>query len=104
MPCQAIIWFLARWSSTYLMLPEEGGDKSSRSQNDCEPQLQSEHSRKAFRGFFGEHNQGKVVLDIVVRISMTTLVSYPGEKDLQVSKREVMCNIISTFITFDDIF
>lgn len=80
---EAVIWFLARWSSTYLMLPEEGGDKSSRSQNDCEPQLQSEHSRKTFRGFFGEHNQGKVVLDIVVRISMTTLVSYPGEKDLQ---------------------
>ncbi|KAH9698834.1 exportin-4 protein [Citrus sinensis] len=36
----------------------------------------------------GEIPVGKPVLDIIVRISMTTLVSYPGEKDLQ----ELTCN------------
>lgn len=66
---QAVIWFLARWSCTYLMSPE--GNRESNSKN-------------VLLGFFGQHNQGKFVLDIIVRISLTTLASYPGEKDLQV--------------------
>ncbi|CAK7341133.1 unnamed protein product [Dovyalis caffra] len=33
--------------------------------------------------------EGKFVLDIIVRISVTTLLSYPGEKDLQDSWREL---------------
>jgi hypothetical protein len=45
---------------------------------------QQQHSRKALLSFFGETYQGKFVLDIIVRISVTTLLSYPGEKDLQV--------------------
>ncbi|KAF3452354.1 hypothetical protein FNV43_RR02787 [Rhamnella rubrinervis] len=65
---EAVIWFLARWSCTYLMPPEENRELNS---------------RKVLLGFFGQHNQGKLVLDIIVRISMTALVSYPGEKDLQ---------------------
>ncbi|XP_015875571.2 uncharacterized protein LOC107412327 isoform X1 [Ziziphus jujuba] len=65
---ESIIWFLARWSCTYLMPPEENRDMNS---------------RKVLLGFFGQHNQGKPVLDIIVRISLTALVSYPGEKDLQ---------------------
>lgn len=43
----------------------------------------SQFSRKALFSFFGEHGRGKQVLDIIVRISMTTLISYPGENDLQ---------------------
>jgi hypothetical protein len=44
-----------------------------------------EHSsKKVLLSFFGEHNQGRVILDIIVRISLITLTSYPGEKDLQV--------------------
>lgn len=70
---QAVIWFLARWSCTYLMPPEENRELNS---------------RKVLLGFFGQHNQGKLVLDIIVRISMTALVSYPGEKDLQVCVKE----------------
>ncbi|XP_043688810.1 exportin-4 isoform X3 [Telopea speciosissima] len=80
---EAVIWFLARWSDTYLM-PLEGGRQSN-----CNPghdrncQHESQLSKKALLSFFGEHNQGKLVLDIIVKISMTTLVSYPGEKQLQ---------------------
>ncbi|KAJ4968652.1 hypothetical protein NE237_015353 [Protea cynaroides] len=74
---EAVIWFLARWSDTYLM-PLEGGRQSD---GDC--QHESQPSKKALLSFFGEHNQGKLVLDIIVKISMTTLVSYPGETQLQ---------------------
>ncbi|XP_021888651.1 exportin-4 isoform X1 [Carica papaya] len=77
---EAVIWFLARWSHTYLMPHEELRE------NNCNPgsdQHRSLHSGKALLDFFSEHNQGKPVLDIVVRISLTSLISYPGEKDLQ---------------------
>ncbi|KAH6804809.1 exportin-4 protein [Perilla frutescens var. frutescens] len=65
---EAVVWFLARWISTYLMLPEQTGEK---------------HSKNALLIFYGENNQGKVVLDIIIRICSSTFVSYPGEKDLQ---------------------
>jgi len=53
-----------------------------------------QHSRKALFDFFCEHNQGKFVLDLIVRISMTALISYPGEKDLQVESHQfVSCNL-----------
>ncbi|OMO96138.1 Armadillo-type [Corchorus olitorius] len=77
---EAVIWFLARWSHTYLMPLEEANSHLS---HDYERQLQSINSRKALLSFFGEHNQGKTVLNIIVHISMMTLMSYPGEKDLQ---------------------
>lgn len=66
---QAVVWFLARWMSTYLMIPEETGEK---------------HFQNPLLSFYGENNQGKVVLDIIIRISSSIFVSYPGEKDLQV--------------------
>ncbi|XP_058213432.1 uncharacterized protein LOC131325276 isoform X10 [Rhododendron vialii] len=75
---EAVIWFIARWSRTYLMPPEE-----TTSCGDHTPYLQPQNSSKAWLTFFGEHNQGKLVLDIIVQISKATLVSYPGEKDLQ---------------------
>lgn len=65
------------------MPPEEyKGNKSGENNNDAQVRL--EHSKNALLRFFGEYNQGKLVLDIIIRISLTTLVSYPGEKDLQV--------------------
>lgn len=67
------------------MVPEE------RRENNCDSGYdhdRSQHSRKALLGFFGEYNQGKPVLDVIVRISMMTLISYPGEKDLQVKNVE----------------
>ncbi|XVE62729.1 hypothetical protein DITRI_Ditri06bG0142700 [Diplodiscus trichospermus] len=77
---EAVIWFLARWSHTYLMPLEEANCHLS---HDYKHQHQSIHSLKALLSFFGEHNQGPAVLDIIVKISMMTLMSYPGEKDLQ---------------------
>ncbi|XP_048236240.1 exportin-4 isoform X1 [Ricinus communis] len=79
---EAVIWFLARWSCTYLM-PEEFRDSNINAGHDNEYQFRQLQSRKALLSFFGEHNQGKPVLDTIVRISVTTLLSYPGEKDLQ---------------------
>ncbi|KAL8130523.1 hypothetical protein V2J09_019678 [Rumex salicifolius] len=67
---EAIIWFLARWSGTYLMPPKSctGYDNSG---------------RKSSFGFFEEHNQGKFILNSIVQISISAMMSYPGEKNLQ---------------------
>ncbi|CAL1382927.1 unnamed protein product [Linum trigynum] len=70
---EAVIWFLARWSCTYLLSEEIGESDLHLLQN----------SRKTLLSFFGEYNQGKSILDIIVRVSVTTLLSYPGEKNLQ---------------------
>ncbi|KAK6145319.1 hypothetical protein DH2020_022139 [Rehmannia glutinosa] len=101
---EAVVWFLARWSSTYLMPPERSGENKSSYENCNETQ----HSTNALLSFCGENNQGKVVLDIIIRISLSTLLSYPGEKDLQaltcyqllhgLVKRR---NIISHLVTLD---
>lgn len=65
-------------------MPPEEYKESKSSDSFTEGQFKEEHSRKALLNFCGEHSQGKAVLDIIVRISITSLVSYPGEKDLQV--------------------
>ncbi|XP_062084394.1 uncharacterized protein LOC133790677 isoform X2 [Humulus lupulus] len=65
---EAVIWFLGRWSCTYIMPPGENTDPNS---------------NKVLVTFFGLHNQGQLVLDIIIRISLAALVTYPGEKDLQ---------------------
>ncbi|KAE8009944.1 hypothetical protein FH972_006349 [Carpinus fangiana] len=78
---EAVVWFLARWSLTYLMHPKEIREGNCDSGHGQAHQLRS---REVLLSFFGENNQGKLVLDIVVRVSITTLMSYPGEKDLQV--------------------
>ncbi|XP_028770687.1 LOW QUALITY PROTEIN: exportin-4 [Neltuma alba] len=75
---ESIIWFLARWSRTYLMSSDGAGDNILNS-----GPLHQHSSKEALINFFGEHNQGKIVLDIIVRISLITLTSYPGEKFLQ---------------------
>ncbi|KAK2419303.1 exportin-4 protein [Trifolium repens] len=75
---ESIVWFLARWSSTYLMSSDEIGEKIVDSGHHYE-----HSSKKVLLSFFGEHNQGRIVLDIIARISLITLTSYPGEKDLQ---------------------
>lgn len=80
---EAVVWFLARWSSTYLMSPEEIKENKSVSDPFKEVQRQSEHFKRSLLQVFGERCQGKFVLDLLVRISTTILVSYPGEKDLQ---------------------
>ncbi|XP_054800845.1 uncharacterized protein LOC129304991 isoform X2 [Prosopis cineraria] len=75
---ESIVWFLARWSRTYLMSSDGVGVNILNSGH------HHQHSSKeALISFFGEHNQGKIVLDIIVRISLITLTSYPGENFLQ---------------------
>lgn len=70
------------------MVPEECREDNCNSGYDQESWLRSQHSRKALLMFFGQYNEGKPVLDVIVRISMMTLTSYPGEKDLQVENTE----------------
>ncbi|KAK9140443.1 hypothetical protein Scep_010124 [Stephania cephalantha] len=80
---EALIWFLARWSNTYLM-PHETARGSNCSQvvnNDRQQDIK--FSRNVLIGFCGEHDQGKYVLDVILRISLMTLISYSGEKALQ---------------------
>lgn len=79
------MWFLARWADTYLMPLEAGRGHNCTPGHDAIELHESQFSREALLGFCGEHDQGKRVLDVIVRISMTTLISYPGENDLQVS-------------------
>ncbi|XP_059282378.1 uncharacterized protein LOC132036141 isoform X2 [Lycium ferocissimum] len=74
---EAIVWFLARWSATYLMPPDENKENAS-SDN-----LKAKHHKKVLLNFCQEDNQGKAVLDLIIHISMTSLISYPGERDLQ---------------------
>lgn len=65
--------------------------------------LPSMLSRKALLSFFGEYNQGKFVLDIILRISVTTLISYPGENDLQVQVATPLLSSCNIFITLSKI-
>lgn len=80
---EAVVWFLGRWCHTYLMSLEGTKESNYNFSLNSEHHQLAEHSKKAMLSFFGEHNQGKFVLDIIVRISITALFSYPGETDLQ---------------------
>lgn len=67
-------------------MPSKGSRENiSTKEENKEALLQSDHCNETLLQVFTEHNQGKAVLEIVVRIATVTLVSYPGEKDLQVS-------------------
>ncbi|PIN07964.1 hypothetical protein CDL12_19468 [Handroanthus impetiginosus] len=103
---EAVVWVLARWSSTYLLPPEESGKAKGSYENYNNTQLLSKNSTNALLSFFGESNQGKVVLDIIIRISLTTLDSYSGEKELQaltcrqllhglVKRRNIICHLVT---------
>ncbi|XP_068654484.1 uncharacterized protein [Aristolochia californica] len=80
---EAVIWFLARWADTYLMPFDAGKGYNCTPGQEYEDLHVLQHSRKALLSFFGEHNQGKQVLDVIVRIAMTSIMSYSGENDLQ---------------------
>lgn len=80
---EAVVWFLGRWSHTYLMSLEGAKESSYNFSLNSEHHQRAEHSKKAMLSFFREHNQGELVLDIILRISITALFAYPGETDLQ---------------------
>ncbi|CAI9091488.1 OLC1v1026537C1 [Oldenlandia corymbosa var. corymbosa] len=80
---EAVIWFLARWTSTYLLTPQEVKGSNSTSDISKEALQESEKSKKIMLRVFGEYDKGKYILDVIVRVATTVLVSYPFEKDLQ---------------------
>lgn len=81
---QAVVWFLARWADTYLMLLDgaKGQINAPLAENGQQDGLQM--SRKILFSFAGEYNQGGAVLDFIVRVCIVTLTLYPGENELQV--------------------
>ena len=82
---QAVIWFLARWVATYLVPLDVSRGQVSRGEIDSIGTNGSQHSRKLLNSFAWENNQGELVLDFVVLISMLALTAYQGENELQVS-------------------
>ncbi|XP_011091499.1 exportin-4 isoform X1 [Sesamum indicum] len=103
---EAVVWFLARWSSTYLMPPGESGENKGGYENYNNTQHLRGQTTNALVSFFGENDQGKAVLDVIIRISLSTLVSYPGEKDLQaltccqllhglVKQKNIICHLVT---------
>ncbi|PWZ52067.1 Phosphoenolpyruvate carboxylase 1 [Zea mays] len=85
---EAVIWFLARWVATYLVPLDVSRGKVSR-EIDNVGTNGSQHSRKLLNSFAWENNQGELVLDFVVLISMLALTTYQGENELQDSWRDL---------------
>ncbi|CAL9153708.1 unnamed protein product [Musa hybrid cultivar] len=80
---EAVIWFLARWVDTYLMPIDAAKGQLGISGHDEGLQQHPQSSKKVLLSFAGQHSQGETILDTIIRISMTTLTSYPGENELQ---------------------
>jgi hypothetical protein len=53
---------------------------------DCEGVVTngSQPSRKILQCFGWQNNQGDIILDLAIRISLVALTVYPGENELQV--------------------
>ncbi|KAG0452958.1 hypothetical protein HPP92_025622, partial [Vanilla planifolia] len=79
---ESIIWFLARWVETYLM-PADSSKESTTPKDEVVNLNGSQSSKRILLNFAGEHKQGDMVLDIVTRICIAVLNSYPGENELQ---------------------
>uniref|UniRef100_A0A452YFP6 Uncharacterized protein n=1 Tax=Aegilops tauschii subsp. strangulata TaxID=200361 RepID=A0A452YFP6_AEGTS len=73
----AVIWFLARWVATYLVPLDVSREIDSVGRHG------SQHSRKLLNSFAWDNNQGELVLDFVVLMSMVALTTYQGEIELQ---------------------
>ena len=76
---------MARWVATYLVPLDVSRGLVSRGEIDSIGSNGSQHSRKLLNSFAWENNQGELVLDFVVLISMLALTTYQGESELQVS-------------------
>ncbi|KAE8791479.1 exportin-4 [Hordeum vulgare] len=74
---EAVIWFLARWVATYLVPLDVSREIDSVGNHG------SQHSRKLLNSFAWDNNQGELVLDFVVLMSMVALTTYQGEIELQ---------------------
>uniref|UniRef100_A0A0D9XKK9 Exportin-1 C-terminal domain-containing protein n=1 Tax=Leersia perrieri TaxID=77586 RepID=A0A0D9XKK9_9ORYZ len=80
---EAVIWFLARWVATYLVPLDVSRGQVNRAELNSVDKHAVQHSRKVLNSFAWENNQGELVLDFVVLISMVALTTYQGETELQ---------------------
>ncbi|XP_031502482.1 uncharacterized protein LOC116265754 isoform X3 [Nymphaea colorata] len=80
---EAVIWFLARWAATYLMPLDSGKGYSSMLGVEGQKLHSVLPSREILMSFCGEKNEGRTVLDNIIRIAITTLIYWTGEKNLQ---------------------
>lgn len=81
---QAVVWFLARWVDTYLMPVDASKGQLRSSGHDEELNQVFQSSKRILMNFAGQNKQGELILDIIVRTSITTLASFPGENELHV--------------------
>ncbi|BBN15665.1 exportin-4 [Marchantia polymorpha subsp. ruderalis] len=91
---EAVVWFFGRWVDTYLMPADAGrGPNSTPSSNEGELPGQIASNTGQFDGrnslvvAFGEEGGGKAVLETLVRVAVTALTAWPGERTLQ----EIVC-------------
>lgn len=76
------------------MPPDESKENASSDNH------KAKHHQKVLLNFCGEDNQGKAVLDLIIRIVMVALISYPGERDLQVCRHNSITPIIQNVHMF----
>ncbi|CAN6479474.1 unnamed protein product [Victoria cruziana] len=80
---EAVIWFLSRWAATYLMPLDSGKGHSSMLGVEGQKLHSVLPSREILMSFCGEKNDGRMVLDNIILIAITTLIYWTGEKNLQ---------------------
>jgi hypothetical protein len=107
---EALVWFLARWAGTYLMR-----DKTGRSENGLAGQVRQNganganghhlvseaEAHPALDRAFGEQSVGASTLEALLRISIVSLLEWPGEKELHamvcqkllpsLTRRKIVC-------------
>ncbi len=86
---QAVVWFFGRWVDTYLMPADAGrGPNSTPSSNEGDQQQMGGTAGPQLQPLvvaFGEEGGGKAVLEVLVRVAVSGLISWPGERTLQAS-------------------
>lgn len=84
---EAVVWFFARWTGTYLMPHDAGRGPNCTPGQEGERHPETQLGRSGLLNVFGEEMQGKVLLGTLVRIAIMTLTLWPGERNLQ----EITC-------------
>jgi hypothetical protein len=90
---EALVWFLARWAGTYLMQhrtgrPENGlagqvrQDQNGANGENGHHLVSEAEAHPALDRAFGEQSGGASTLEALLRISIVSLLEWPGEKDL----------------------
>ncbi|EFJ09353.1 hypothetical protein SELMODRAFT_129863 [Selaginella moellendorffii] len=91
---EAIVWFFGRWVETYLM-PDHAGRGPSSTPSGHEGQGVSVgvlfDGRNALNAAFGKDGGGPAVLEILVRVALTSLTAWRGEQVLQRALSGCLC-------------